>query len=62
MNTLKICILIKQNNMVTIIKSTSRNKNLELPKTEPAKRLDAKKFSGILKLKEDALLIQKKMR
>ena len=48
--------------MVTIIKSTSRNKNLELPKTEPAKRLDAKKFSGILKLKEDALLIQKKMR
>jgi hypothetical protein len=50
--------------MVTIIKSDSKNKDLErfLPKTEPAKKLDAKKFSGILKLNADPLLIQKKMR
>jgi hypothetical protein len=50
--------------MVTIIKSNSKNKDIEqsIQKTEPSKKLDAKRFSGILKLEEDPLKIQKKLR
>ncbi|MFC5282205.1 hypothetical protein [Pedobacter alpinus] len=50
--------------MVTIIKSNSKVKDIEksINKTEPSKKLDAKKFSGILKIDEDALQIQKRLR
>lgn len=52
--------------MVVIIKKSTSKKRLKalLKKAKPAKRkgLDAKKFSGKLKLKEDPLAVQKRLR
>jgi hypothetical protein len=52
--------------MVVIIKKTTSLKRLKalLKKAKPARRkgLDARKFSGKLKLKEDPLVIQKRLR
>ena len=52
--------------MVTVIRKNTPKKRLKalLKKAKPAKRkgLDAKKFSGKLKLDEDPLLMQKRMR
>ncbi len=50
--------------MVTIIKKGT--KRIELDKTleniQPSKRLDAKRFSGVLNLNEDPVEIQKRLR
>ena len=50
--------------MVTIIKkgSTQRRINQALKKIRMQKGLDAFKFCGVIRLHEDALSIQKKMR
>lgn len=50
--------------MVTIIKKGTGKKDLQkiLENIKPRKKFDAKKFSGILKLDEDPLIIQQKLR
>lgn len=50
--------------MVTIIKKGTKRKELDkqLEHISYSQKLDAKKFSGVLKLTEDPLEIQKKMR
>ena len=50
--------------MVTIIKKGSDKKEIEkaLSKVKSKKQFDAYKYCGTLKLKEDALAIQKRMR
>lgn len=50
--------------MVTVIKKGANKEELEkaLSKLEKAKKFDAYKYCGVIKLKEDPLEIQKKMR
>jgi hypothetical protein len=50
--------------MVTIIKKGSDIKAIRkaLSKHKPRKGVDASKYCGVIKLKEDPLAIQKKMR
>ncbi|MEO8066472.1 MAG: hypothetical protein ABI599_02140 [Flavobacteriales bacterium] len=52
--------------MVVVIKKNASKKRLKalLKKAKPAKRkgLDAKKFSGKLKMKEDPMVVQKRLR
>ncbi|MGZ5242885.1 MAG: hypothetical protein ACXWEY_09300 [Bacteroidia bacterium] len=50
--------------MVTIIKKGIAKKDIEkiFREVKPRKKLDAKKYSGIIKLGEDPLEIQKKLR
>jgi hypothetical protein len=50
--------------MVTILKKGTKRIDLDkaLEKIETSKKLDAKRFSGVIKLEEDPLSIQKRLR
>jgi hypothetical protein len=50
--------------MVTIIKKGTKRAELDkkLESIGSSKKLDAKRFSGVIKLEEDPLVIQKRMR
>lgn len=53
--------------MVVILKSGESKKNMQklmeqLSKMKSSKNFDAKKFCGVLKLKEDPLVLQKELR
>ena len=62
--SLKNVKLKKDFNMVTVIKKGSNKKEIEeaLSKLRSTKKFDAYKYCGTVKLNEDPLEIQKKMR
>ncbi len=59
--------MYKDNSMVLVLNKGASKKEIELinkklSKLPSGKKLDAKKFCGVIKLKEDPLAIQKRLR